>query len=154
MTTRKPDVPSLSSSSTPSNTSLSAKHPELAHGRGLATLYPAYFRWLLARGRAQDRLAQLGQRLFQVQTAEQFIERFEAWLTQNQLQQSLADLGFRPEEYPGIADYTVKTYGDGQQINALGALTRVDIVEIFQLTAAQSVITKSDNRHRQEVFHK
>lgn len=134
--------------------SLSAKHPELAHGRGLATLYPAYFRWLLARGRAQDRLAQLGQRLFQVQTAEQFIERFEAWLTQNQLQQSLADLGFRPEEYPGIADYTVKTYGDGQQINALGALTRVDIVEIFQLTAAQSVITKSDNRHRQEVFHK
>jgi len=43
---------------------LSAFRPELAHGRGLATLYPAYFRWLLSEGRAVDRLAQLGERLF------------------------------------------------------------------------------------------
>ena len=34
---------------------LSGRRPELAHGRGLATLYPAYFRWLLDHGRAEER---------------------------------------------------------------------------------------------------
>ncbi|ODT75423.1 hypothetical protein ABS71_04455 [bacterium SCN 62-11] len=125
--------------------SLSARHPELAHGRGLATLYPAYFRWLQAHGRAQDRLAQLGARLFDLQGTEKeradgFIERFEQWLTQNGLQQSLADLGFTAQEYADIADYAVITYGDGQQLEALGALTRQNIVEIFELTARQSVV--------------
>lgn len=122
--------------------SLSAKHPELAHGRGLATLYPAYFRWLLAHGRAQDRLAQLATRLFHVQgsqaeRAQQFVSRFEGWLRDNQLGQSLSDLGFEAGEYAEIADYTVKTYGNGLQINALGDLPAAAIVEIFELTASQ-----------------
>lgn len=122
--------------------SLSAKHPELAHGRGLATLYPAYFRWLLAHGRAQDRLAQLATRLFGVQgsqaeRAQQFVRRFEGWLRDNQLGQSLSDLGFEAGEYADIADYTVKTYGNGLQINALGDLPAAAIVEIFELTASQ-----------------
>ncbi|MEO1654957.1 MAG: iron-containing alcohol dehydrogenase [Bacteroidota bacterium] len=39
-------------------------HPELAHGRGLATLYPAYFHWLWEQDRARERFAQLGRRIF------------------------------------------------------------------------------------------
>ncbi|MCW3062373.1 MAG: hypothetical protein JWQ02_4194 [Capsulimonas sp.] len=121
---------------------LSAFQPDLAHGRGLATLYPAYFRWLLAKGRAQDRLAQLGARLFGLTGTEQdraegFIAEFENWLQTNGLWQSLEDLGFSEAEYPAIAAYAVKTYGDGEQINALGALPQSEIVDIFRNTQRQ-----------------
>lgn len=121
---------------------LSGFRPELAHGRGLATLYPAYFRWLLANGRAVDKLAQAGDRLFgligsQDETALGFIERFEAWLRENGLYQSLEDLGFSAEEYPAIAEYAVRTYGDGQKLDALGDLPASEIVAIFEATARQ-----------------
>jgi alcohol dehydrogenase YqhD (iron-dependent ADH family) len=123
--------------------SLSAFHPELAHGRGLATLYPAYFRWLLAHGRAQDRLAQLGARLFGLAgtpavQAEGFIARFEQWLADNGLLQSLGELGFKDAEFPAIADYAVRTYGDGRQLDALGALPAAEIVAILQATQRQA----------------
>ncbi len=122
---------------------LSGKMPDLAHGRGLATLYPAYFRWLLEKGRAVDRLAQLGERLFGVsgqeaEKAEKFIVKFEEWLAANDLLQSLGDLGFEESDYQGIAEYTVKTYGDGKQINAAGPVPVEEIVAIFKATARQS----------------
>ena len=122
---------------------LSAAKPQLAHGRGLATLYPAYFRWLLAEGRAVDRLAQLGTRLFGLtgttaQRAEGFIIQFEGWLRANGLLQSLGDLGFAESEYAKIADYAVKTYGDGRQLEALGSLPADQIVTIFRNTKNQA----------------
>ena len=123
--------------------SLSGFRPELAHGRGLATLYPAYFRWLLAHDRAVDRLAQLGHRIYgligsEAEQANGFAERFEGWLRDNGLNQSLEDLGFTPDEYPAIADYAVRTYGDGQKLDALGDLPASEIVEIFRATARQA----------------
>lgn len=122
--------------------SLSAKHPELAHGRGLATLYPAYFRWLAQNGRAVDRLALLGSRLFglegsEADRAQAFITTFEGWLRDNGLLQSLEQVGVTEDEFEEIALYAVTTYGDGKQLNALGALPQAAIVEIFQLTARQ-----------------
>lgn len=127
---------------------LSAFKPELAHGRGLATLYPAYFRWLLARGRAQERFAQLGARLFGLtgtpaQQAEGFIAKFEAWLAANGLLQSLTDVGFAESEYAKIADYAVRVYGDGKQLEALGALPAAEIVEIYRATARQSAAKRA-----------
>jgi alcohol dehydrogenase YqhD (iron-dependent ADH family) len=123
--------------------SLSAFKAELAHGRGLATLYPAYFRWLLAHGRAQDRFAQLGTRLFGLTgtpaaRAEGFIARFEQWLADNGLLQSLGDVGFKETEYQAIAEYAVRTYGDGRQLEALGALPVPEIVAILRDTQRQS----------------
>lgn len=122
---------------------LSAFKPELAHGRGLATLYPAYFRWLLAENRAVDRFAQLGQRLFgltgtPLQRANGFIEHFERWLRQNGLLQSLAQLGFDAASFPQIAEYAVRTYGDGRQLEALGPLPAEKICALFAATARQS----------------
>ncbi len=118
---------------------LSAYKPELAHGRGLATLYPAYFRWLLAEGRAVDRLAQLGTRLFgatgtEVQRAEAFISRFIHWLKENELLQSLEDLGFVENDYAKVTGYAVRTYGDGKQLEALGPLTADQITSILRDT--------------------
>jgi alcohol dehydrogenase YqhD (iron-dependent ADH family) len=119
---------------------LSAKMPNLAHGRGLATLYPAYFRWLLAHDRAVDRLARLGTVLFGLSSdaSHGFVEKFEQWLAAHGLLQSLGDLGFTAADYPAIAEYTVKTYGDGKQLDALGPMTMDDIIEIFKATESQS----------------
>jgi alcohol dehydrogenase YqhD (iron-dependent ADH family) len=123
--------------------SLSGFSPELAHGRGLATLYPSYFRWLVKNGRAIDRLAQLGTRLFgltgtEADRANGYIDKFETWLKDNGLYQSLGDLGFNESDYPAIAEYCVRTYGDGKQINALGPLPVAEIIEIFRGTERQS----------------
>ena len=121
---------------------LSGQRPSLAHGRGLAALYPAYFRWLLKHNRAQERLAQLGARLFaiagdQKTQAEEFVNRFEQWLSANGLLQSLYDLGFVDADFPAVADYAVKVYGGGKPLDALGELPVSEIVEIFKATASQ-----------------
>ena len=122
---------------------LSGFYPDLAHGRGLATLYPAYFRWLLAHGRARSRLAQLGERIFKLDpkqgdAAEGFIARFETWLAQNDLLQSLNDLGIAEKDFEPVAAYAVKTYGDGNQLEALGTLPAAEIVAIYRATAKQA----------------
>jgi alcohol dehydrogenase YqhD (iron-dependent ADH family) len=121
---------------------LSGFVPDLAHGRGLATLYPSYFRWLIQQGRSQERFAQLGERLFGITgdegaKAEGFIAKFEGWLSDNGLLQSLTDLGFHENDYQAIAEYAVKVYGDGTQLEALGSITVAQIVEIFEGTRDQ-----------------
>jgi alcohol dehydrogenase YqhD (iron-dependent ADH family) len=123
---------------------MSGVRPELAHGRGLATIFPAYFRWLIANGRATARLAQLGSRIFglsgsEAERAAAFCEAFERWLAANGLRQSAFALGFTSSDFAQIADYTVKTYGDGHVIDALGPITRDDIVAMLAATARQDV---------------
>jgi alcohol dehydrogenase YqhD (iron-dependent ADH family) len=121
---------------------MSGVRPELAHGRGLATLYPAYFRHLIARGRAVERFAQLGTRFFGItdsdtERANGFVHAFERWLATNGLRQSAASLGFTAADFERIADYTVKTYGDGKSIDALGPITRDEVVTILADTTRQ-----------------
>jgi alcohol dehydrogenase YqhD (iron-dependent ADH family) len=121
---------------------LSGFMPTLAHGRGLATLYPSYMRWLLQNNRAQDRLAQMAKRLFHLEGPEEelapkAISHFESWLRENKLLQSLESLGFQSSQYEVIANYCVKIYGNNGQLNALGAMTVADIVAIFEGTARQ-----------------
>jgi alcohol dehydrogenase YqhD (iron-dependent ADH family) len=124
---------------------MSGYKTDLAHGRGLATLYPAYFRWLIDNDRATGRLAQLGRRIFGSDTgsdasdATAFVLAFEAWLRENELLQSVTDLGIPEEAWHQIAEYTVKVYGDGKNLNVLGALGVTDILNIFSRTESQSV---------------
>ena len=65
------------------------------------------------------------------------VQRFEAWLQANGLYQSLGDLGFSEADYAAIADYAVRTYGDGKEIDALGSLPAAEIAQIFRDTARQ-----------------
>lgn len=124
---------------------LSGYKTDLAHGRGLATLYPAYFRWLIEKNRAVERFAQLGRRLFgsdtgsDVSDATAFVLAFELWLSENELLQSVTDLGIPDEAWPQIAEYTVNVYGDGEKIDVLGPVTAKDIIEIFRMTESQAV---------------
>ena len=119
---------------------LSGWQPDLAHGRGLASIFPAYFRWLHQEGRSHDRLARLGRVLFGVTDKEddvaalRFIERFTGWLRDNHLLQSLSSLGFKKTDYPAIAAYAVKVYGAEGAIPAAGPLPAEGIVSIYEAT--------------------
>ncbi|MGM0587040.1 MAG: iron-containing alcohol dehydrogenase [Bacteroidota bacterium] len=123
--------------------SISGRYPEIAHGRGLATLYPAYFKWLWKEGRAIDRFAQLGAFVLGIQGDKKtqglgFIEQFAEWLQENKLYQSLPDIGVDPNHYSDIAKYALKTYGRDGLMFAQGPLNQDQIVEIFELTEKQS----------------
>ncbi|MFW6347284.1 MAG: iron-containing alcohol dehydrogenase [Cyclonatronaceae bacterium] len=126
---------------------ISGFYHSIAHGRGLATIYPAYFRWLWRQDRCRDRMAQLGERLFDIDKDDvsyaslSFISRFEEWLKSNDLYQSLSDLGVAPEKFEAIAEYAVQTYGDGTQMQGRGPITKEDIVAIFQLCEQQRAET-------------
>lgn len=123
---------------------ISGFYPKIAHGRGLATLYPAYFRWLWKNGRCRDRMALLARRVFGVDVddissaALQFIQLFSDWLRDNGLLQSLSDLEVDPEKHAEIARYAVEVYGDGSELDACGPLSIDDIVEIFRMTERQA----------------
>lgn len=124
---------------------LSGYNHELAHGRGLATLYPAYFRWLWKENRVRDRLALLGKRLFGISTDDvddasmEFITEFEGWLKQNDLYQSLPDVGVPPNAFKEVADYAINIYGGGEQLQAAGPLSKEQIIELFEMTEKQKV---------------
>jgi len=119
---------------------LSGWLPNLAHGRGLATLFPAYFRWLHEQGRSHDRLAKLGRNLFGVaepddsMAAIRFIERFTGWLRDNSLLQSLSALGIHSGDYDDIAGYAVRVYGTKGALSAAGLLPVDGIKAIFAAT--------------------
>jgi alcohol dehydrogenase YqhD (iron-dependent ADH family) len=122
---------------------LSGYNPDLAHGRGLAILYPAYFKWMVKNGRAVDRFALMGERLFGIQSsneqegASKFIEIFENWLRDNGLYQRLSDVNIPESAFSKIADYAIKVYGSGKPLNALGELDKDRIVTIFKMTEEQ-----------------
>ncbi len=126
---------------------LSGQNPELAHGRGLAILYPAYFRWLYKNDRAIDRMALLAKRLFGISKEDQkdsamaFINNFEGWLKDSQLYERLSDQNIPEEVFGDVADYAIKIYGGGKdELAAAGPLTRKNIIEIFKLTEMQEPV--------------
>jgi alcohol dehydrogenase YqhD (iron-dependent ADH family) len=123
--------------------SMSGIQPALAHGRGLATIYPAYFRWMWEKGRAKDRFARLGREIFGIAGSEEesgmgFITAFDAWLQENGLWQSASEVGVHPSQFEAVADYCVRIYGNGTSMQALGEMTKDDVVLILQMTETQT----------------
>jgi len=121
---------------------LSGYQPNLAHGRGLAVLYPAYFKWMIKHDRAVNRFAQLGRRLFGAtgndkSAAILFVDEFSEWLKNNGLYQSLSSLAIPVSSFDSIAEYCIRVYGRGKGIEAMGLISKEDIVEIFKMTEEQ-----------------
>jgi alcohol dehydrogenase YqhD (iron-dependent ADH family) len=122
---------------------LSGYNPQLAHGRGLAILYPAYFKWLMENDRVVDRLALLGNKLFGIETSDineraaEFIVSFEEWLKENGLYQRLSDVGIPSNAFPEIADYVINVYGGGKEMDVAGPMDKKSIIEIFSKTEEQ-----------------
>lgn len=121
---------------------LSGVVPTLAHGRGLATLYPAYFEWLIENRRCVDRLAQLGQRLFgideekEIRGAHLFVQHFSAWLRENGLWQPLSKLGFGGKEIDETVDILMKN-SKGEGYDVAGPFREEHIRDIFAKTELQ-----------------
>jgi alcohol dehydrogenase YqhD (iron-dependent ADH family) len=124
---------------------LSGYNPQLAHGRGLAILYPAYFKWMMENDRAVDRLALLGDKLFGIsvpdvnERAAEFIAAFEEWLNDHGLYERLSDVGIPKDAFPEIAEYAISVYGDGTELDAIGPMDKKAVIEIFEKTEEQAV---------------
>lgn len=122
---------------------LSGYNPDLAHGRGLATLYPAYFKWLMENNYVVDRIALLGNKLFGIETenqdeaAAECIAMLEEWLKENGLYQRLSDVGVPAEAFSEVADYAIRVYGGGKPLNVVGEMGKNEIIEIFEKTEDQ-----------------
>jgi alcohol dehydrogenase YqhD (iron-dependent ADH family) len=119
---------------------MSAWKPELAHGRGLATLFPAYFHWLLEHHRAETRLARLATVMFELPgsgfDAKRLVIELHRWLHRFGLGHSMEDLGFARADYPLMAEQVFRQFRR-QEIDVLGPFTPADVVEIFELTRFQ-----------------
>ncbi len=124
--------------------SMSGYHPALAHGRGLATLFPAYFRMLLDREEHIERLAQFGRRVFWVTPQEDRaaalagIEALEEWMRSVDLYQSMEDIGIPTEAFDSIAQYAVDVYGNGETVPVSGPWTKDEVIELFNRANEQS----------------
>jgi len=121
---------------------LSGYQPNLAHGRGLAVLYPAYYKWMIKNNRAVNRFAQLGRRLFGAtgndkSAANLFVDEFSEWLKANGLYQSLSSLDIPVSAFDSIAEYCIRVYGRGKGIEAMGIISKEDIVDMFKMTEEQ-----------------
>ena len=121
---------------------LSGVRPELAHGRGLATLYPAYFKWLLINNHHIERLSRLGQALFDISEpddelmAQEFILQFSDWLRQNDLHQSLSDLNFSDSNLEKVIQI-LNAHAPKGGFWVDGPFTEADIKWIFEKTEEQ-----------------
>lgn len=121
----------------------SGTYPDLAHGRGLAVLFPAYFQWLIKNNRAVERFARLARKVFgstetnDSKAAQVWCHSFNEWLNSIGSFHCLPKAGVKKESFDSIAHYAVSTYGTNGVLNALGALTKENIVTIFEMTMEQ-----------------
>lgn len=119
---------------------MSAWKPDLAHGMGLSTLFPAYFHWLLQHHRAEARLSRLSAVIFGHQggsyDGKQLVIELHQWLQKFGLGKSMADLGFTPDTYAPMAARVMSRFRHAEA-DVEGNFTAANIVEIFDLTRFQ-----------------
>jgi len=113
-----------------------AAYCDFHHGQGIAFLMPAYLNFV--KTRRPDRLAKLGKRLFNAQgadAADQFTEKFSAWLKDIGLDKGLSDFGITESQFKTIAADVVRLYGPGDGTlpgDEIGPLSTSDIVGILK----------------------
>lgn len=111
---------------------------DVAHGAGLAVVFPAFMRYTLEQDVA--RYQQLAVRVFNVEnnfrkpevTALRGIEAFERFISETlKLPLTLGDLGGNPDDIPWLAEHC-RFHGD--RLGNFKPLTREDVKEILKLT--------------------
>ena len=96
---------------------------------------PAYFQFI--KTRRPDRLAKLGGRLFGVSgtnSADVFIDKFGAWISQLGMTKRLSDYGITEDHFGKIAEDVARLYGPGDGTlpgDEIGPFTKSDIVRIL-----------------------
>lgn len=110
-----------------------AAYCDFHHGQGIALLMPAYFGFI--KKRRPDRLAKLGQRLYGADSADVFIDKFGAWISQLGLTKRLSDYGITEDQFDKIAEDATRLYGPGDGTlpgDEIGPLAKSDIVAILK----------------------
>jgi alcohol dehydrogenase YqhD (iron-dependent ADH family) len=91
-------------------------YTDVAHGRGLALLWPHYLRVILAKKEAK--IARLGQALWGVaagaSAAEKAVTALEAWLQAHGFTQTLKDVGVTEAMIPKMAADALRLSGGGR----------------------------------------
>jgi alcohol dehydrogenase YqhD (iron-dependent ADH family) len=91
-------------------------YTDVAHGRGLALLWPEYLRVILQKKEAK--IARMGQALWGVapgaSAAEKTVTALEAWLKAHGFTQRLKDVGVTEAMIPKMAADTVRLNGGGR----------------------------------------
>ena len=109
----------------------------VAHGAGLAVVFPAFMTYTLEHDLA--RYAQLAHRVFDVEPdfgnlrgmAEEGIRRFKAFLKEIGMPLTFAELGAREEDIPMLASRVYLTNGD--LLGFFQPLSRDDIANVYRL---------------------
>jgi alcohol dehydrogenase YqhD (iron-dependent ADH family) len=110
-------------------------YTDVAHGRGLATLWPHYLTSILAKKEAK--IAQMGQALWGVapglSAGAKTVDALNAWLTAHELKQGLASFGVDEPMITKMADDAVRLSGGGRDyLNAPIPLTREKCAVIYR----------------------
>lgn len=112
-------------------------HTDVAHGRGLAILWPSYLRVILAKKEAK--IARLGQALWDVpagaSAAEKTVAALEAWLKAHGFIQRLKDVGVTEAMIPLMAADTIRLNGGGRTFLDSPVPLTVDKVEALYRAA-------------------
>ena len=112
-------------------------YTDVAHGRGLAILWPHYLRVIGAKKEAK--IARLGQALWGVAPgtsgAEKSIAALEAWLRGHGFTQRLRDIGVTEALIPAMAADTVRLNGGGRSFLDAPVPLAVDKIEAIYRTA-------------------
>ncbi len=114
---------------------LSGAHTEIAHGAGLAVLFPAWARYIYKEN--IPRFAQFARRVWDVENtddeaaAREGIEKLAAFFASLDMPTTLSDFGIEKAELPALSDLC--TYGKTRTIPSYHALDAVDIAKIFEI---------------------
>jgi alcohol dehydrogenase YqhD (iron-dependent ADH family) len=110
-------------------------YTDVAHGRGLAALWPAYLRYILEKKEAK--IAQMGADLWNVpagaSAGAKTCDALEAWLTKHEIRPRLSQFGVDEAMITKMADDAVRLSGGGKDyLNAPIPLTREKCAEIYK----------------------
>ena len=118
---------------------MSGLRPEIAHGAGLAVVWPAYLEFFAARGAGEARLLRYAQRIWGIapdfehpeRSVRAGIEATRAYFAELGMPKTLRELGLREED---IAVMSGKCTDNGAKIlPAILPLGRVETEEIFRM---------------------
>jgi len=115
---------------------------DVAHGAGLAAVFPAWLRFMLEKPDKVMRIAQFGVRVWGCEmdferpdrTALLGIEAYERWLREIGMPLSFRELGAKPEDIPAMAGNVRRTNPDGT-VGQFYRLNTEDIERIYRIAA-------------------
>ncbi len=101
--------------------SLSGIHPEIAHGAGLAIIFPAWLKYMMPY--AEKKITRFSQKIWGIDNPEAGIQRLKEWFISIGLETSFKGFGVKEEEIPVLAEMSMR-------MSPLGSLKTLDAKDV------------------------